>query len=253
MFKLLKYDFYHLRKTSKFIIFPVVIVMFAILSPVTARYMNQILDLALGDSGIDIALNDPVALDSYVQYMGNLYETILFVILFVGVGFFIKDKTKGLLPLVLSKPINKTKYILSKYISLSIVILVSLLMGYLVFSYYTYFIFNEIDMLGMLLTTLLFFIYVLYILSICLFTTTHFKSYLASVSVTFGIYIFTSMLTIFEISVFRYLPGVISNNSINILTEQEVVSDVLINVVVTLLLSVVFIYFSIRKFNKQDI
>lgn len=253
MFKLLKYDFYHLRKTSKFIIFPVVIVMFAILSPVTARYMNQILDLALGDSGIDIALNDPVALDSYVQYMGNLYETILFVILFVGVGFFIKDKTKGLLPLVLSKPINKTKYILSKYISLSIVILVSLLMGYLVFSYYTYFIFNEIDMLGMLLTTLLFFIYVLYILSICLFTTTHFKSYLASVSVTFGIYIFTSMLTIFEISVFKYLPGVISNNSINILTEQEVVSDVLINVVVTLLLSVVFIYFSIRKFNKQDI
>jgi len=206
MFKLLKYDFYHLRKTSKFIVFPVVIILFAIISPITARYMNQILDLALADSGIDIVLTDPVVLDSYLQYIGNLYETILFVVLFVGVGFFIKDKTKGLLPLVLSKPISKTKYLLSKYISLSILILVSLLLGYLVFSYYTYFIFNEIDMFGMFLTTMLFFVFTIYVLSISLFTATHFKSYLASVSVTFGIYILTSMLTIFEVSIFKYLP-----------------------------------------------
>ena len=95
MFKLLKYDFYHLRKTSKFIVFPVVIVMFAILSPITARYMNQLLDLALADSGLNIVLTNPVVLDSYIQYIGNLYETILFVVLFIGVGFFIKDKTKG--------------------------------------------------------------------------------------------------------------------------------------------------------------
>ena len=253
MFKLLKYDFYHLRKTSKFIVFPVVIILFAIISPITARYMNQILDLALADSGIDIVLTDPVVLDSYLQYIGNLYETILFVVLFVGVGFFIKDKTKGLLPLVLSKPISKTKYLLSKYISLSILILVSLLLGYLVFSYYTYFIFNEIDMFGMFLTTMLFFVFTIYVLSISLFTATHFKSYLASVSVTFGIYILTSMLTIFEVSIFKYLPGFISSSSVDILIGEEVVGDVYINFGVTLLISIIFIFFSIKKFRNQDI
>ena len=154
---------------------------------------------------------------------------------------------------MLSKPISKTKYLLSKYISLSILILASLLLGYFVFSYYTYFIFEEIDLAGMLITTLLFFIYVLYILSISLFTATHFKSYLASVSVTFGIYILTSMLTIFEVSVFKYLPGFISSNSVDILIGEEVVGDVLINVGVTLLISIVFIFFSIKKFVKQDI
>ena len=253
MFKLLKYDFYHLRKTSKFIVFPVVIILFAIISPITARYMNQILDLALADSGIDIVLTDPVVLDSYLQYIGNLYETILFVVLFVGVGFFIKDKTKGLLPLVLSKPISKTKYLLSKYISLNILILVSLLLGYLVFSYYTYFIFNEIDMFGMFLTTMLFFVFTIYVLSISLFTATHFKSYLASVSVTFGIYILTSMLTIFEVSIFKYLPGFISSSSVDILIGEEVVGDVLMNVGVTVLISIIFIFFSIKKFSNQDI
>ena len=253
MFKLLKYDFYHLRKTSKFIVFPIVIIIFAFLSPITARYMNELLKLALSDSGIDITLTDPVVFDSYIQYIGNLYETVLFVVLFVGVGFFIKDKTKGLLPLILSKPINKIKYIISKYLSLSILILVSLLMGYLVFSYYTYFIFKEVDMIGMFLTTLLFFIYVLYILSISLFSATYFKSYLAAVSVTFGIYVFTSMLTFFKVSIFNYLPGVIVNSSIDILIGEEVIGDVLLNVVVTLLISTIFIYFSIIKFSKQNI
>lgn len=253
MYKLLKYDFYHLRKTSKFIVFPVIIVLFAIISPVTARYMNQILDLALSGSGINIDLTDPVALDSYIQYIGNLYETILFVVLFVAVGFFIKDKTKGLLPLILSKPIGKIKYLLSKYISLSILILVSLLLGYFVFSYYTYFIFKEIDMLGMFITTMLFFVYVLYILAISLFTATHFKSYLASVSVTFGIYLLTSMLTMFKVSVFKYFPGVISNSSIDLLLGEEALTDVLLVVGVTLLLSASFIALSIRKFIKQDI
>ena len=253
MFKLLKYDFYHLRKTSKFIVFPVVIILFAIISPITARYMNQILDLALSDSGINIVLTDPTVLDSYLQYIGNLYETILFVVLFVGVGFFIKDKTKGLLPLVLSKPISKTKYLLSKYISLNILILVSLLLGYLVFSYYTYFIFKEVDMFGMFLTTMLFFVFAIYILSISLFTATHFNSYLASVSVTFGIYILTSMLTIFEVSIFKYLPGFISSSSVDILIGEEVVGDVYINFGVTLLISIIFIFFSIKKFRNQDI
>ena len=253
MFKLLKYDFYHLRKTSKFIVFPVVIIIFAILSPLSARYMNELLELALADSGIDFAFTDPVVLDSYLQYIGNLYETVIFVVLFVGVGFFIKDKSKGLLPLVLSKPINKIHYIISKYLSLNIVILISLFIGYLVFSYYTYFIFDGIDMLGMLITTLLFFVYVLYILSISLFSATYFKSYLAAVSITFGIYILTSMLTFFKVSIFNYLPGVIGNSSINILIGEYEVGDVLLNIGVTILISFVFVFFSISKFRKQDI
>ena len=253
MIKLLKYDFFHLRKTSKFIVFPIVIILFAIISPLTARYMNELLELALAGSGIDMVLTETTVFDSYIQYIGNLYETILFVILFVSISFFIKDKTKGLLPLILSKPVNRVKYILSKYISLSILVLVSLLLGYFVFAYYTYFVFEEIDMIGMLLATLLFFVYVLYILSISLFTATHFKSYLAAVSVTFAIYILTSMLTFFKVSIFNYLPGVIVDSSVDILYGIEDLGDVFMNLGVTLLLTFIFIFLSIIKFNKQDI
>ena len=97
------------------------------------------------------------------------------------------------------------------------------------------------------------FIYILYILAISLFSSIHFKSYLASVSITFGIYIFTSILTFFKISIFKYLPGVIPGSSVDIIYGTEVVSDVWINIGVTLLITVFFIYLAIRKFLKQDI
>jgi hypothetical protein len=61
------------------------------------------------------------------------------------------------------------------------------------------------------------------------------------------------MLTIFEVSVFNYLPGVIVNSSIDILVGVEVIGDVLLNVGVTLLLSTIFIYLAIKRFRKQDI
>jgi len=61
------------------------------------------------------------------------------------------------------------------------------------------------------------------------------------------------MLTIFEVSIFKYLPGFISSSSVDILIGEEVVGDVYINVGVTLLISIIFIFFSIKKFRNQDI
>ena len=255
MIKLLKYDFIYLWRTYKFLIFPAVAVLFAFVSPLTAKYINELLALLTSTTGGDplITLPDPTILDSYGQYVSNLYEIFLIVGIFVSVSIFMRDKNKGLLPLILSKPINRTKYLLSKFISLSILILVSLMLGYFVFSYYTFFVFDKVDMLGMFLVSILFFVYVIFILAISLFSAVFFNSYLVAVSTTFAIYIITSMLTIFEVSIFKYLPGVISSNSVNILIGEEIILDVILNVGVTLLISFVFIYFAVNRFKKQNI
>ena len=114
--KLLKYDFIYLWRTYKFLIFPAVAVLFAFASPLTAKYINELLALLTTTTGGDplIVLPDPVIQDSYAQYLSNLYEIFLIVCIFVSVSVFMRDKNKGLLPLVLSKPINRTNYLLSK-------------------------------------------------------------------------------------------------------------------------------------------
>ena len=223
MKKLLKYDFYYLQKTSKFIIFPVLLVLLAIMSPLSAKYLNEILKAALEGSGIVMEFGEPTVFDSYMQYFGNVYEIYLYVIIFVAVGMFIGDKTKGLLPLILSKPINRTKYIFSKFISFGLLVLASLFIGYFVFDYYTYFLFDEVDMLGMFYSTLLYFIYIIYIMSMAMFAATHSKSYIVAVVITFGGMIFFGLLKILEplIKVLEYLPGAILENIIKVLIADD--------------------------------
>ncbi|MCK5762224.1 MAG: hypothetical protein KAH16_04935 [Candidatus Izimaplasma sp.] len=253
MKKLLKYDFYYLQKTSKFIIFPVLLVLLAITSPLTAKYLNEIIAFTLEGTGIVIDIGTPTVFESYSQYIGNLYELYLYVIIFVAIGMFINDKTKGLLPLIISKPISRTKYIISKYISLNILILLSLFIGYFVFDYYTYFLFDEIDMLGMFYVTLLYFVYIIYITSIALFSATHTKSYILAIVTTFGIMIFIGALRLWEVGILKYIPGYLINNMILVLSEASEAKEIIFNVLLTLGISGVFIILSIIKFRKQDI
>ena len=253
MKKLLKYDFYYLHKTSKFIIFPVLLILLAIMSPLTAKYMNEFLALMLEGTGIDMQLGEPVVFDSYAQYIGNQYEIYLLVIMFVAVGMFINDKTKGLLPLILSKPISRTKYIISKFITLSVLIFVSLFIGYFVFDYYTYFLFGEVDMLGMFYGTLLYFVYVIYIMSIAMFSATHFKSYILAIVVTFGGWMFIGALGIINWGIFNYLPGSIIEHIIEILAEAPITKDILLTILVTLGISSILLLLSVLRFRKQDI
>lgn len=253
MKKLLKYDFYYLLKTSKFIIFPVVLILVAITSPLSAKYLNDLLKFALEGTGIVMEFGEPTVLDSYSQYFGNIYEIYLYVIIFIAVGMFVRDKTKGLLPLILSKPINRTKYILSKYMSLGALILVSLFIGYFVFGYYTFFLFDKVDMLGLFYGTLLYFVYVLYILSLAMFASTHAKSYILAVVITFGGMMFFGVLSLFNVGIFKFLPGFIISNIMKLLTDSFIMSDIIWNIVITLIISIIFMTLSILRFRKQDI
>ncbi len=250
---LIKYDFFYLKKTSRLLIMPAVIIFFAILSPVTAKFMNQLLGLLLEDSGLVIELHDPTVIDSYIQYIGNLYELILYVLIFMSVGMFIRDKSKGILPLILSKPISKSNYILSKYIVFNVVVSIILLLGYLVFGYYTYFLFDEVNMVIMLQVTLLFSVYLLFITAIAMFSSVITKSYPIAILITFVSYIFFQILSIGDIGIFKYLPGQIITRISEIVVENASLKEVLTTVGSTMMLSALLLYLSIILFRKNTI
>ena len=255
MKKLLKYDFIYLQKTSKFIVFGAIFVLFSILSPLTARYINELIEFLLaGDDSIIFNTGDPTVFDSYYQYLNDLYEIIFIVIVFVAVSVFIRDKTKGLLPLIFSKPINRTKYVLSKYVSFLVLLFVSIVLGYLVFTYYTYFIFDEIFFDRGVYMMLLYFLDMMFVASAALFFATTFKSYLGAIALTWGVYLSAGILTIAEnVPVLKHFPGMIKNNIVAIIAETSTTSDVLLNVLVTALFIAAFLFASINKIRNADI
>lgn len=250
---LLKYDFFYLRKTSKFIIFPAVAVIFAILSPLSAMYINELLTLLMTESGPAITFPDPTVIDSYAQYISNLYEIFLIVTIFVAVSVFIREKTKGYLPLVLSKPINRTKYLISKITSLSILIFGSLIISGFVFGYYTYILFGEIDVMIVVNTTMVFMVYVIFILSLSMLFSQLFNNYPTASILTFVGYIVFNILGNFEKSILNYMPGRLTYRITEIIVGISETSTLIWNVVITLLVSIIFITISVLKFRRYDL
>jgi ABC-2 type transport system permease protein len=254
MKKLLKYDFFYLFKTSKFIVFGAIFVLFSIISPLTARYINEILGFLLNGQDLGLVLPEPSVWLAYEQYISDLYEIVFTIVLFVVVSIFMRDKTKGLQALIFSKPINRTKYLMSKYISVLALILTSITLGYLAFSYYTYFIFDEIFFGTGIVMMLLYFLDLAFVAAIALFSATHFKSYIMGILCTYGIYIFVSILAIFDkVIILKYFPGVIKSNIARVLVGTYDTTDIILNVLVTLVLMGTLITLSILKIRNQDI
>ena len=255
MIKLLKYDFIYLWRTYKFLIFSAVAVVFAFASPLTAKYINELLELLTSTTGGDplIVLPDPTIQDSYAQYTSNLYEIFLIVGLFVSVSVFMRDKNKGLLPLILSKPINRTKYLLSKLSTLSVVILVSLLAGGIIFAYSTWVLFDSVDVLLVLWLSLLFFTYVVFMFSIAMFFSQYTKNYATASILTFIGYIAFMIFGGFDNGIIDYFPGRITARMTELMYDVLDSSNLIWTLVVTVLISIILFILSIRKFNKYDI
>jgi ABC-2 type transport system permease protein len=241
-------------KTKKLLVFITLFALISIMSPLTARYIQEILNYLLGDSAGMIPLPDPTTITAYQQYISDLYEIVFLVVLFVSVSIFMRDKNKGLTPLIFSKPINRTKYVISKFLAFILMLFVSIIAGYRVFSYYVYFLFDEIFFTTGVYMMLLYFLQLVFISAVAMFASTHSRTYFLAILVTFGFYFLFTLLSILgEISVFQYLPGMIQSNIVHILSDDVVTKDVIITSVVAVTLSIGLLYLSIIKTNKEDI
>ncbi|QVK20525.1 ABC transporter permease subunit [Mycoplasmatota bacterium] len=253
MITLIKYDLNYLLKTKKFIIISVVVGIFSLLSPIMAKYLPELLNSLMTPEGIQITIPEPTVMDAYRQYFSDMNETILFVILFFAISIFISEKTKGMLPLILSKPISRRDYIISKFITLIILITISQIIGILGFSLYTYVLFDEIAFGSFLLSNIPQLLYFVFVISICLFFATIHKSYLAALLSSFGVYFVLALLSVITVGPFKYFPVSLTKLFSQIILNVADVKDILISLAVTLVMIIGLVYGSIKIFTNQEV
>ncbi|MCF7927163.1 MAG: ABC transporter permease [Candidatus Izimaplasma sp.] len=254
MINQLKNEFLYLLRTKKFIIFFVLFAVFGMISPLTAKYLPEILASLLGNSDIVIDFPEPDIYYGYIQFLSDLNEIVLFVIIFVGISVFIRDKTKGIYPLIFSKPIKRETYLLGKILSYAILLLMALVIGFIFFDIYILILFKDLLFLTSLQMMMLYFLYVIWILSFTLLFSVISKSYLTAALMTFGTYILFVILDIFnEFSIFKYLPNTLNKHISGIIYSTSDTTNLWITILITVGMILIFIYLSIVQFNKQDI
>jgi len=134
-------------RTHRLLVLAVVLIFFGILSPVTARYMTQILTFAFsGQDELELVLDlipPPTTLDSVDQYINNLTQIGLLVVVLLVMGLVAQEKDRGTVVLVLARPVSRLGFLLAKLAAFAAWLVLCIAVAGAIAYLYTGLLFNE--------------------------------------------------------------------------------------------------------------
>jgi ABC-2 type transport system permease protein len=111
-------EFLETRKTWRLWVVPGVLVFLGLTTPVLAAVTPTILKMtAQRQPGVIIHFPAPTALDAYAQFMGNLLQLALLVVIITGAAAVAGERRGGTAVLVLTKPLSRTSFVWAKALS----------------------------------------------------------------------------------------------------------------------------------------
>lgn len=242
-------EIFEILKTSKKIILPAIMLFWGILSPLTAKFTNELVK-SLG--GINMKLPDPVYTDSYLQLFKNHYGITAIVMVFLFMGLVAAEKTKGTAILALTKNLSRTNFILSKFFASVILFTVSYLLSVGVCIYYTYFLFGTFWNDGVLLSLFMFWLFGLLIICMMIFAGVIARSTGMAALYGFLGYIFVSIVSAIP-KVGEYSPYYMFDLSLKIMDHTKKATAAIAPIAVTSGLALVLLVSSIFIFRKQEL
>ena len=129
---------------------PVVVVLFlvvGVVSPLTARYLPQILELSLGDQ-LPVALPVPTAADALGQLQKNLGQLGALAAIALAMGSVAGELDRGTAALVLAQPATRGAFLGAKVIAIAAVLAIGMVAATVVGWLYTAILFEPLPIGG---------------------------------------------------------------------------------------------------------
>lgn len=252
-----KKELTELIKTVKGVVLAAIFLVVGISSPLIAKLTPEILKMA----GIDISPGQMAAMginyppnsrDSYAQFFSNFNTMGLLAAIIVFAGLVANEKAKNTASYILTKNISRTQFILSKFASSAVFILVSLgcAMGAQIF--YTMFLFeDELVKTGdVILFFSLLFLYLIFILALVLFASVCAKNVTSATFLAFLIFMVFNIAAAVPKAGGYMPPGV---DDFGIITGAVNIGDIWPSIAAAAVCSAAFVVFGVVIFNRQEL
>jgi ABC-2 type transport system permease protein len=191
---LLKKDFMDLLRNGKLLIMGAIFLLFGILSPLSAKYMPEIVAHIGASQDISISIPEPTWLDAAAQYIKNMTQICAFIVIIVFMGWIAKDKEEGILAFILVKPLSRSMYIASKFIAAAFVVILAVLVSSSIAFYYTLIFFDEFEGVKFISFSGVVTLYFLYLLVLVLLMSTLFSSQITAGIASFALWMVFGLL-----------------------------------------------------------
>lgn len=132
-------------RSKRVLVVAAVFVLFGMGSPLLAKFTPEIIGSVAGAEMFADMIPEPTIADSFGQYIKNLTQFGFILAVMLGMGAVVGEKERGTIAMVLSKPMPRWAFLLSKFTAQCLVYLLAFLVAALGAFYYTYVLFELPD------------------------------------------------------------------------------------------------------------
>lgn len=241
-------------RNYKWIWVPLVMILLAIMDPITTYYMPLILESVGGlPDGTVIEMPTPLPSDAIMMSLGELSSLGVLIIVLMMMGTISGEIKSGVSELILVKPITYRNYITSKWASLLLIVWVSLSLALLTSWYYINLLFGHLSFSSLLLVIIFYGLWLTLIVTLTIFYNTLVQTPGLVAALTIITTIIMSMITNIFDHLLTWSPIKLSEYIQEMLVFNEISSDLVATAVVTIGMIVGLLVGSIYIFKRKEI
>lgn len=241
-------------RNFKWIWVPLVLILLAIMDPLTMHYMPVILDSVGGlPDGSVFEMPTPSTTEVIMMTISQLNTIGVVVIVLMAMGTIANERKSEVLELTLVKPVSFTNYIMAKWTALLAIVSASLFIALLASWYYTNLLFGSVPFSKLLLVFLLFGIWFTFITSLIILFNTFTRSAGAVAAMSIGSIIVLSTVTSLFSKYMTWSPAKIPTHIQDMLLTATISSDAIMTLGITLIATIACLWLSVLCMEKKEI
>lgn len=248
-----KKEFCENIRTYKCFIMLMVFLLIGIMNPVTAKILPKILNSMMSQmEGIKMTIAEPTALDSWMQFFKNVPQMGLIVLVVVFSGIMTNEFNKGTLINMLTKGLSRKIVILSKFTMATSVWTISYIICFITTYGYTMYLWGNEGINNLLISVVSIWVFGILLISTVILGGVIFRNIYGALLSTGGVVV---MLTIINLipKIEEYNPLKLTTENMQLITNKISNGDFITPIVVSILISILFIISSISIFNKSQV
>jgi ABC-2 type transport system permease protein len=246
-------EFREILRTYKIWVVPAIFLFFGLLSPVAVKLLPELLKPQMEAQGIVIELPLPKAADSFLQFYKNLAQLGMLAIILVSMGLVSEERSRGILELLLAKPLSRTAVIVSKFVAQTVLVGGSIILGAAACYFYTLALFEGGRLLPFVQGTVLFLAYDALIIALALFFSSVLRSQIAAGGLALISFFLLSTLPLIHRLFAEYSPSVLTSLANDIVAGKADFSAAGWPAVSSLSLTLLLLALGSIIFNRQEL
>lgn len=238
-------------RTRKLLVLWIAFAALGVMSPLIAKIMPQILKASFGET-LPIQLPIPTSVDAWTQFYKNISQIGIYLLIIMFSGIVNREITKGTLTNLVTKGLNRTVVIISKYLLILMLWSLVIATSFSITLGYTAYYFPDQNSPHFFAGFLLLWLFGLFISSVVVLSSTLFRSIYSSLFGTIGIMILLYVVNLWEKAI-KWNPISLMSVNVAVLQGKELWSNYIPALMTSGLVAVVFLLIAVAILKRKKL